>query len=53
MLQRESDLFEDGGDSDGSRFEGGDVAKPIVHGVVALGVPPGSLRSSVHAAGFT
>lgn len=50
---RQPDLFKDGGDGDGSRFESRNVTKLIIHGVETLRVPPGKLQFTVHAAGFT
>lgn len=48
-----SNLFEDGADCDGSRFEARNVAKLVIQGIVTFGVSPGKLCSSVNAAGFT
>lgn len=53
MLGWQSDLFEDGADSDGSRFEGRNVTKLFINGIVAFRIPPGKLCSPVNAAGFT
>lgn len=53
MLGWLSNLFEDGVDSDVSRFEGRDVTKLIIKGIVTLRIPPGKLCSPVNAAGFT
>lgn len=53
MLGWQSDLFEDGADSDGCGFEGSDVAKLIINCSVTFRIPPRKLRSPVHAAGFT
>lgn len=53
MFVWRSDLFEDGADSDGRRFEGRNVTKLIINGIVTFRVPPGKLSPPVNAAGFT
>lgn len=48
-----SDLFEDGAESDGGRFERRNGTKLIINGIVTFRIPPGKLCSPVNAARFT
>lgn len=48
-----TNLFEDGGDCDSSRFKCRNAAKLVINGAETFRIPPGKLCSPVDAAGFT